>query len=304
VLRISRQRSTCAAGRASLRVGEPFNPFGLFNGSWIPEVLLRAKGISPGAKLIYGRLTRYAGTDGECYPAVPTLAAEVALSVRQTQKYLSELERVGLIRRIPKISKSGQTSNDYVFLWHTLFEGAVKKATPGRVSDPAPEGVNDRSPKESQSEESQVEESPNIDLDYPPTNRKKRYSQVDDEDDCSGCRQYPRLREAIADYMMAPDDDERVYPTDRLVVDVMDAAAGATEEAVIRCLRYLKDERGLLPGTRHGPRRFGWFKTVVGDYFRQKSSREAVFALPVTGDHNDSSRLSKAEFDDMTEALE
>ena len=76
---------------------------------------------------------------------------------------------------------------------------------------------------------------------------------------------------------MTKTEDERVNPPDRLVIDVMDASAGATEEEVIRCLHYLRNERGLRPGARHGPRHFGWFKTVVGDYFRQKSFREAVF---------------------------
>ena len=85
---MSRQRSPSAAGQVSLQVGQPFNPFKLFNGIYIPEALVRAKGISPGAKLTYGRLTRYAGQDGNCHPSVPTLASEIATSVRQTQKYL------------------------------------------------------------------------------------------------------------------------------------------------------------------------------------------------------------------------
>ena len=58
---MSRQRSPSAAGQVSLQVGQPFNPFKLFNGIYIPEALVRAKGISAGAKLAYGRLTRYAG---------------------------------------------------------------------------------------------------------------------------------------------------------------------------------------------------------------------------------------------------
>ncbi len=70
--------------------------------------------------------------------------------------------------------------------------------------------------------------------------------------------------------MTTADDVRRVYPSDRLVVDVMEAGAGATEEEVIRCLRYLKDERGLRPNARHGPRHFSWFKSVVADYFLQK----------------------------------
>jgi hypothetical protein len=161
---MTRQRPASAAGKVSLRVGQPFNPFRLFQGIWIPEALLRMKGILPGAKLIYGQLARYAGPDGDCYPAVPTLASKVAISVRQTQKYLAELEGIGLIRRIPRISESGQTSNAYVFLWHPLFEEAVKKTSLEGVTDPAPERVNDRSPKENQIEESHSEENHNIDL--------------------------------------------------------------------------------------------------------------------------------------------
>jgi hypothetical protein len=161
--------------------------------------------------------------------------------------------------------------------------------------------VNDRSPKESQSEESQVEESPNIDLDYPPTNRKNGDSQVDGRNDPSTMSAlYPRLREALADYMQTEDDSERVYPPDRLVVDVMDAAVGASENEVVACLRYLRDERGLGPGTRYGPRHFSWFKTVVGDYFMQKSFRQTVYARPA---NRNESGLSEAEFDDMTDAL-
>lgn len=47
-----------------LCIGQPFNPFGLFNGIFVPESLVKFKDISPGAKLAYGRLARYAGQDG------------------------------------------------------------------------------------------------------------------------------------------------------------------------------------------------------------------------------------------------
>jgi hypothetical protein len=73
-----------------MRVGQPFNPFGLFTGIFIPEALMRAKNISLGAKVTYGRLARYAGQKGDCYPSVKTLAAELATSERQTQRYLRE----------------------------------------------------------------------------------------------------------------------------------------------------------------------------------------------------------------------
>jgi hypothetical protein len=96
-----RQPPTGAAGKLRLEVGDSFNPCGLLNGIFIPEVLVKARGVSPGAKLTSGRFTRYAGENGTCYPAVAPLAAEIGMSERQTQRYLSELERKRFIKRIP-----------------------------------------------------------------------------------------------------------------------------------------------------------------------------------------------------------
>ena len=149
-----------------MQTGQPFNPFGMFHGVFIPEGLVRAKGISPGAKLAYGRLVRYAGENGKCYPSVDSLAAEIGVGERQAQKYLANLERAKLIRRIRRFSGGGQTSNAFEFLWHPVFEEGV--------NDDSRRGVNERSPKESQTEESH-----NGDLDYPPTNRKKRDSRLE-----------------------------------------------------------------------------------------------------------------------------
>ena len=58
--------------------------------------------------------------------------------------------------------------------------------------------------------------------------------------------------------------------------DVMDAAGGATEPQVVACLRYLYRDRGLRPGTKHGPSDFSWFKTVVADYFAELHDRDLV----------------------------
>jgi hypothetical protein len=298
------KRSRIPSKTTGMRVGQPFNPFGFFNGIFVPEALLRARGISLGAKVTFGRLARYAGQAGNCYPSVRTLAAEVATSERQTQRYLGELERKNLIRRMPRILKSGQTSSIYVFLWHPLFEeGATDPASEG-VTDLTSEGATDKSPKESQVEESHPEESHNIDLDYRRTNRKNRDLRPDAGAGLSQCKQYPRLRDALADYMTA-DDGEIVCPPERLVLDVMDAAAGATQDEVIQCLRYLREDRGLRRGTRHGPRSFAWFKSVVADHFIEKHNREMVYSPPaVDWDRRNGPGLSPQEFDSMTSAIE
>src|SRR5208282_5913959 len=146
-------------------------------------------------------------------------------------------------------------------------------------------------------EESHVKET-NSDLDYPATNRKKRDSRLDDSSP-SQCKQYPRLLEALALYMMACPEDEKVYPGARHVVDVMNAAEGATEEEVLGCLSYLRNERGLKAGTRTGPRHFSWFPTMVADYFLRKRDRPQL-ANPVGVPDTD---FTKAQLDSMTDAI-
>ena len=64
-------------------------------------------------------------------------------------------------------------------------------------------------------------------------------------------------------------EDNKIYPRDRRLVDIMDAARGETEETVIACLNYLHFERGLKPGTKNGPRSFAWFATVVQELLQQ-----------------------------------
>jgi hypothetical protein len=68
-----------------------FNPFKRYHTLNIPEGVARYRGISPGAKLVYGRLYRYAGQRGVAFPAVDILAEEVGLGIRQTQTYIAEL---------------------------------------------------------------------------------------------------------------------------------------------------------------------------------------------------------------------
>ena len=47
--------------------GEPFNPVGLFHGIFIPEAICKYRGLPLGAKMVYGRLCRYAGRDAAVY---------------------------------------------------------------------------------------------------------------------------------------------------------------------------------------------------------------------------------------------
>ena len=150
------------------KIGEPFNPYKRFNNVLIPEAMARSRELVPGAKMVYGRLRRYAGEDGSCYPAVPTLANEVALGERQVQKHLSSLERQGFLRRASRFSRDGgQDSNFYVFLWHRVFDEweneqisrkGMNSSSPPPVHRNSPRPVSRSSPKEGQYKEGHIEE--------------------------------------------------------------------------------------------------------------------------------------------------
>ena len=51
---------------------------------------------------------------------------------------------------------------------------------------------------------------------------------------------------------------KKKYPSDRTVVDIMDAAGTHDEREVIEALNYLHDARGLKPFTEHGPMMNMW----------------------------------------------
>lgn len=97
------------------------NPYRLFVGSFIPNWLLRQTELGMGAKVTYARLAQYAGENGVAFPKLETLAEELGSSVRQTQRYIAELEEHDLI----EVEQPGMgQANRYYFLSHAwMTEG-------------------------------------------------------------------------------------------------------------------------------------------------------------------------------------
>jgi Helix-turn-helix domain len=163
-----------ASWSSARKPGEPFNPYGLFNGIFIPEAICKYRGLSLGAKMIYGRLCRYAGRNGAVYPAIPTLASELGIGKTQARTYVQELERKDFIavdRENRHFSPNGSGgSNRYIFLWHVAFDGQegqlrktppVRKTggVPVRKTEPLPlrkTGTEENHHQESQGKESQL----------------------------------------------------------------------------------------------------------------------------------------------------
>ena len=63
----------------------------------VPNFILESKEISMGAKLTYAMLLKYAREEDECFPGQERLANDTGCGPRSVVRYISELERVGLI---------------------------------------------------------------------------------------------------------------------------------------------------------------------------------------------------------------
>jgi hypothetical protein len=153
------QRSTNAAGRGVSESRAAFQSFRTVQRALGPGMIRTLSLVEWRRKASVGTSARYAGRDGRCYPTMKTLGQEIGVGERQAQKYVAELERHGLLRRVSRYVGGAQTSNGFEFLWHELFEEGVNDRSGGRANDQSGEGVIDRSPKENQSEESHIEES-------------------------------------------------------------------------------------------------------------------------------------------------
>lgn len=265
-------------------------------------------------EVTYRRLISVADDFGR-FTAHPTLLRAALYPLRLDQyndvtisEHLNRCESAGLIRLYAVEGKSYLELLN--FKQRTRAQSSKFPPPDGRVDTVAsgwhsPDAcpTNDRHPQAESESESDTE---TLDIDCLPTNRTNRDSRADGVlMSPSMIKQYPRLREALHRYMKERGEQEHLYPKDRTVVDVMEAAAGASEEEVIACLVYLYMDRGLKPGTRNGPRHWSWFKTTVQDHFEKKRQR-ADSANPCGfsewQDRNDY-LLSKAEFDAMTDAF-
>jgi hypothetical protein len=127
-------------GEQQFRIGERFNPYKLFKtGSFIPECICRYRGLSLGAKLVWGRLYRYAGENGDAYPSAGGLARELGIGETQGRSYLRELENQKFIEVDRQNlhyrgDGSGGTCH-FHFLVHAAFAGETgeqRKTPPPR----------------------------------------------------------------------------------------------------------------------------------------------------------------------------
>lgn len=91
------------------------NPWRLWFGAFVPEWLMQRSEPSPGAKLAYARLCRFAGKQGVARPFLSDLGEELGVGERQARRYVAELAKCDLV----EIERRGHgESNLYRFPAH------------------------------------------------------------------------------------------------------------------------------------------------------------------------------------------
>ncbi len=110
----------------SIKIGDDFSPYSVFNGPIFPNCLFRYKGISPMAKITlvllfqYSNLSKTDNPKSYCWPTQSNLANLLGISRTWVNKILQELVDAKFIR-IEKTNLQNK-SNRYYYLWHSLYE--------------------------------------------------------------------------------------------------------------------------------------------------------------------------------------
>lgn len=148
-----------------MRIGESFNPFGLFVGSFVPNCLMRTTLLGSTEKLVWARLAQYAGKGGRAFPLQETLADEVGITPQGLRSALKRLRQHDLIKiHGPRgVGRLSHRPNEYVFLWHPLFEEEVATdSSSGEQQTPPPDSHSGSGPDSHSGsgpiEEDQIEE--------------------------------------------------------------------------------------------------------------------------------------------------
>jgi Helix-turn-helix domain len=102
-----------------------WTPYELFS-IHIPLALVPSRAISPGAKLLYGRLALFRGKrkDGFCTPGLSVLTREMGVSEDTVERWLRELVAERLIEQRLR----GRYPAEYIFLPHPIFDSAALRS--------------------------------------------------------------------------------------------------------------------------------------------------------------------------------
>lgn len=128
------------------------NPYRRFYGSIIPNWLLKRSELGAVPKLVYARLSQFAGENGMCWPSYASIAAEIGMSVDHVRRCVRDLADHKLIEIENRTcAEGGNETNIYRFLDHEWMydngeefhrdQGAPSGAGDHRGTAPVTRGV-------------------------------------------------------------------------------------------------------------------------------------------------------------------
>lgn len=74
-----------------------FDPISSSGFTQVPNAILQNKDLSPGAKITYSMLLKYAWEKEKCFPGQERLADDIGISKRSVITFLKEIEKIGYL---------------------------------------------------------------------------------------------------------------------------------------------------------------------------------------------------------------
>lgn len=172
-----------------------YNPYKMFNGSFIPNWLLQHKELSSTAKLCYARLAQYMGKDGKCYPTHEQLSNEIGVCPRQIARVLKELETKDFIKVVRPMGKDKlrHFHNEYLFIKNDIF--------PHDIDVISEQEADVTSIKENHSKRESLEKEPMVSSREQTEKKTPPISFNDFKKKYSNAKEYPEETECV-DYFM------------------------------------------------------------------------------------------------------
>lgn len=87
--------SEALADRYKNIILDGFDPVAAAGFTQVPNVILKSKDLSVGAKLAYAMLLSYAWQNDHCFPGQETLADDMGVSKRSVVSFIKELDKSG-----------------------------------------------------------------------------------------------------------------------------------------------------------------------------------------------------------------
>ena len=100
---------------------EGFDPISSGGFTQVPNVVLKNKNLSLGAKFCYSMLLMYAWQNDFCFPGQEKLAEEIGITPRSVRNHLAELRKIGYI----SVKRRGLTKTN-VYILHAKIKADRK----------------------------------------------------------------------------------------------------------------------------------------------------------------------------------